>query len=324
MKSEFLCEVCGHSDYRVVGTREYIRPITASSSSYRQKRLRVLFEVWFPGAETVRFNACMCGRCGFVSYVPRVESRDIEAKYRALEELGQDYGTEESEAVAAKRGEVIYSAVRRVTRNRLALRVLDYGGGDGRLMGSFVANGHDAYLVDYNVRPVRGVTKLGDNINDLRPNDTFDVIVANHVLEHVAQPTSLLRRLASHLRDSGCLFVEVPMEIWARAPLPDEPVTHVNFFVEGSLKRALEESGLGVLSSRLTRSLHPTGRFKLAVRALAQRTADQSASRTTGRSETQRYLQPSSFLRFRRRMLLAGGATNLMSAVIRRATSFGP
>jgi hypothetical protein len=44
------------------------------SSAYVQKRFRVLFEMWCPGAESVELTSMLCETCGFVCYTPRLDS----------------------------------------------------------------------------------------------------------------------------------------------------------------------------------------------------------------------------------------------------------
>ena len=61
-------------------------------------------------------------------------------------------------------------------------KVLDYGGGDGRLMQAFQNAGKECYLVDYNQSCIPGVTKLADKIQEVE--QTFDLIICSHVLEH--------------------------------------------------------------------------------------------------------------------------------------------
>ena len=88
----------------------------------------------------------------------------------------------------------------------------------------------NVFLVDYNQNCISGVTKLADTIEDLSQSKKFDLIICNHVIEHVAQPLQVLKKLVSYLDDHGHIFIEVPMEVWKHPPLAREPVTHINFF----------------------------------------------------------------------------------------------
>lgn len=79
---------------------------------------------------------------------------------------------------------------------------------------------------------------------------TYDCILLNHVLEHVTEPGALISKLKKHLNDDGLLYVEVPIEIWGGIRrLEKDPVTHVNFFTDGSLKTILRMNGYRIISS---------------------------------------------------------------------------
>ena len=317
MKSTFACEVCGGKQSMTLGTCRYAAVDVARANAYQRVRLRVLFEKWCPGTADIVFAAVMCSTCGFVSHLPRAEPGDLAAKYRTLLEWGSDYGTGETDDVARARSKELYAAVGTAFEADSSLRVLDYGGGDGRLMHAFRAGGHRTFLVDYQERPVAGTEKLSDTLETLPAAARFDLVVASHVVEHVAEPTAVLRRLAHHLADGGRLFVEVPMECWGRPPFHDEPVTHINFFVPGSLRRCFEEAGLEVASCRLTRSLHPTGVFTLVVRAIGHRARWRVTPTASGVADLGAFLRPSLRQRIRCRAILTGGLVGLLSHTIR-------
>lgn len=243
------CPVCHARRWEIIGQRRYLLSDLPYLSEYVRKRYRVLFERWAVGQDAVDCRSAMCSSCGFVSNIPRPEERDIHAKYRFLAGLGQDYGQGESLSVQANRARELYSFLKSWIPP--GATILDYGGGDGRLMRVLADVGHECLLIDYNDSPQPYVRKLGDTAEHIPPDLKVHVIVCSHVLEHVAAPVTLLRVLADHLVRPGVLFVEVPMEIWRRAPLHAEPVTHVNFFVPRTVRRCIATAGLNVLYCQL-------------------------------------------------------------------------
>jgi SAM-dependent methyltransferase len=139
--------------------------------------------------------------------------------------------------------------------SRGVLRVLDYGGGNGKLLKPFMSAGHSCYLVDYNDNPISGVNKICDDMSAFTGDaftgdDAFDLIICSHVLEHVSDLTSLATFFRRHLDRSGLLYAEVPQEIWAGLRLDADPVTHINFFTRNSLAGLFLRNGFDILESR--------------------------------------------------------------------------
>jgi hypothetical protein len=145
------------------------------------------------------------------------------------------------------------------------VRVLDFGGGDGRLMQRFVERGAECFVVDYVHETVPGVTRLGDTLDDL-PEQIEPVRFRYFVPCHRA-----CRGAAGHhesfaylLKPSGAHLVAVPHEIWRAAPLQAEPVTHVNFFTEQSLQALFVNTGYEVLNSS-TRAVPTSGVMQMEI-----------------------------------------------------------
>jgi len=274
MLYEKSCKICGGTDMHVIDRRTYYACCAVDLPAYEQKRYKVLFEIWFPGEEEVTLESVSCTTCGFVCYFPRPDEGDMDAKYRYLEILGQDYGTSPPDAdVEHRRSAAIYSYVNRYVASANIGSVLDYGGGDGRLMHAFRHSGAQCNLIDYNKNCIESVTRLGDTVDVLDRNQTFDLVVCSHVIEHVPAPRQLLEQLAAHLSDDGVLFIEVPMEIWRRAPLQNEPVTHINFFTPASLANLALLAGMTISDCRLCACLHPSSAWHHGVRCILRKTA---------------------------------------------------
>ena len=296
--SDSECPICRKQSWKELGRKTWFKDSEHRFSSYDARRLRVLFEVWFPGRTTVELLNCVCAHCGFVTNLPRVEPHDIDAKYQFLEESGQDYGAGEPEEIVTRRSRRLLNHCRPYLCP--GARVLDFGGGDGRLMEAFADDGYSCSLIDYNQNPRGIVQRLGSTIEEVPIAAEFQLAICNHVIEHVADPVATLRSVSKLLKADGFIFVEVPMEIWKRPPLLSEPVTHVNFFVPGSLRRTLEEAGLRVLECRLTSYLHPSGRILPAVIAVGRKTRDHISPNANGYAEVCRCLAPGLWARINR------------------------
>ncbi len=223
-------------------------------SPYQLLRRRVLFEVWFPAQDTVTLTAARCVDCGFVAYSPRPTDDEVAAKYAFLKEHEPDVGGQagyDSHALRsdlARAGRVYERCLPHLAPGRL--RVLDYGGGNGKLMRPFLDAGHSCYIVDYSDRTLPGVTKICDDMDAFAGDEVFDLIVCSHVLEHVSDIGRLVSFLRRHLVDNGILYAEVPQEIWAGFALEADPVTHINYFTKNSLSSLLMLNGFDPVESR--------------------------------------------------------------------------
>jgi SAM-dependent methyltransferase len=179
-------------------------------------------------------------------YAPRPSPADLDAKYKFLGLLPSQSTLPVPESADRWRSRKLYRVLFPLLERFSS--VLDFGGGDGRLMRDLVAAGHRCFTVDWSEKVVEGVNRLGTTLEDLPAYTRFDAIVASHVVEHIAEPRAVLERLRDHLVPGGILYVEVPPEIWRRDPYMTEPVTHVNFFVPESLKALLGYAGYAVLA----------------------------------------------------------------------------
>lgn len=221
---------------------------------YQIQRREVLFDIWFPGADKIELTSQYCTSCGFTAYSPRPEEQDMEGKYHYLitaetETVGQNDTDAYTHELHLKRVQHLYHRARKYLPDSIC-SILDYGGGRGALMASFLADGHDCCIVDYNNDTIDGVTKIGNDINDLNTGRKFDLIVLSHVLEHVVNPGILLSALSECLTDNGVLFAEVPLEIWVGIRIEADPVTHINFFTVNSFTQLLVNNGFRILEQK--------------------------------------------------------------------------
>lgn len=291
------CPVCESTKWKKIGSRTYQMVSTKQRvSPYVSKRLEVLFRVWHPGASEVTLTSVLCENCGFICYTPRPEEDDISQKYAFLasDETTQD---EISQGLSSdqQRSYDLYKYMRTHLRPRIS--VLDFGGGTGRLMRHFMTHGHDCSLIDYPGKKLPGVHYLGSHLSDIEEGRKFDLIICSHVLEHLANPCEIAHALHSYLTPDGLFYVEVPLEIWKKSPLPVEPVTHINYFTVDSLRVMLERAGFTVMSCK--EGLYTTENAKqgLAIRAVAQPATEKTVVRVhkNAVSATQHLLEPGIF-----------------------------
>ncbi|MFC4212087.1 class I SAM-dependent methyltransferase [Pedobacter lithocola] len=97
-----------------------------------------------------------------------------------------------------------------------------------------------------------GVKILKKDIKDLTPN-SYDLIIMNHVLEHMPQQQDVLRGCLKLLRDNGCLMIAIPIiaeafniykENWVQLDAP----RHFFLHTVKSMKILAEQTGFEIRS----------------------------------------------------------------------------
>ncbi|MFH1149475.1 MAG: class I SAM-dependent methyltransferase [Actinomycetota bacterium] len=218
------------------------------ADTYTSERLEVLFDhLWKEGDKAV-FKAVLCHDCGLIFTNPRMETSDVERKYRELAAMPSFRARARSSPPLdwSQRSERTKALLSRA-RSLQGASVLDYGGSGGHNLSAFLDFG-PCYLLDYvRLDILEGAQYLGRDLDDIEMGLSFDVILACHVLEHDPDPVGLLRRMAEHLSSRGLIYIEVPLGAFHEWRVLAEPLTHVNFFSERSAQSLAERVGLEVV-----------------------------------------------------------------------------
>lgn len=141
-------------------------------------------------------------------------------------------------------------------------RLLDVGCGLGYFLqrardSGWTVRGCDtsaAWVRTTNDRIGAPVASVGELRTAIAPEERFDVITAWDVIEHVHDPVSFLRDLASRLAPGGQIFLRTPNLVYVlplyalRRRLGHEvglePTNHVVYFTAATMRRALARAGL--------------------------------------------------------------------------------
>ena len=158
------------------------------------------------------------------------------------------------------------------------LRILDIGCGWAQTLCYLKQKGAQCYGFDPAPEAVayaqsHGIIakQAGMESVEVFPGETFDVVMLLNVLEHLADPISVMREIRQKvIKQGGIVIVEVPNEFNAFQVCGQRlhglnewwvsPPAHLNYFSAGSLKQLLEGTGYDV---RIAESAFPLEMFLL-------------------------------------------------------------
>ena len=141
-------------------------------------------------------------------------------------------------------------------------RYLDVGRGSGGMLGVARALGWKVAGIEMDeaaaakARRFTGELHVGDVLGAPFASSSFDVVTAFHVLEHLTDPVTALRRMLDWLAPGGLLIVEVPnagglgARLFGRAWSGLELPRHLSHFTPATLERAVRMAGGRVIGCR--------------------------------------------------------------------------
>ncbi len=131
-----------------------------------------------------------------------------------------------------------------------ATRILDLGCADGSLLRAIKAHAPDVQCFGVEPNPLYSQyardtlgAQVFASLDDLPAGVKFDLILINHVLEHVRTPSAVLARLRTLLADGACLYIDVP-DASRYQSLADLHIAHLYHFTAHSLAQVAARGGL--------------------------------------------------------------------------------
>ncbi len=134
-------------------------------------------------------------------------------------------------------------------------RVLDIGCGTGCLLRRLSERGFGVAGVDAHPEAAAQAREAGFEVVEGRfeegmfPEESFDLVIARSVLEHVPEPTMLLSAMADLLKPGGVVALEVPNtgRVFRRSAYGGFAFHHVNYWTTPTLRYLVTLEGLDVV-----------------------------------------------------------------------------
>jgi SAM-dependent methyltransferase len=247
-----LCPVCNESQFKVIG-----KPRVGHKADKVVKQDYKIVE---------------CNKCGFYYLSPKLELTSEE--WQILYDL--EYFTPINDWHLKRRKRDLkkrFNKMQSLTDHK-EIKYLDVGAGEGFGLIEAVNRGWETYGIDitdhriYEAKNIKIEFRQIDLINANFPDNHFNCIYVDSVLEHVPNPMELLNELNRILSPGGTIYIGVPNEnslftiiqqivfnVSGRAGessrlKPFASPYHIGGFTRNSLKLAIQNSGLSIKQLR--------------------------------------------------------------------------
>jgi len=202
-----------------------------------------------------KFTLVQCTNCGLIYLNPMPTENEIGNYYPK-----KLYYTESlpsrlySEIICHRK----YATITNHVRDG---KVLDVGCGTGGLLSLFKSENWHAYGVEVSkdgylvAKQKLGTHVFNCELRDCRfPSNFFDVVILNHVLEHMLHPVEELEEISRILKNNGILYLSVPninslqfrctKKFWFHLDVP----RHVYHYLPSTLVSLLKQTGFTLTS----------------------------------------------------------------------------
>ena len=206
-------------------------------------------------------NTVLCRGCGLILSNPRLTNeeyvrfyktdiyRKIYESYNYLEIYRQKYKTSTARH--------IFDSIVAIRKIGQIHKVMEFGAGGGWNLIPFKEKGISVTGYDYSSSLVSlgreyGLNLLQGEISDI--DGSYDVIILNHVLEHLTDIKASVKKLKQHLNPGGILYIAVPNI--KNFSMGHFQIAHTYYFSLSTLQYYMSQCGLKMISNGVAQKIH--------------------------------------------------------------------
>ncbi len=220
----------------------------------------------------------VCSACGLTRLSPRIAEADLQRYY---EESYGDVYQGDVEYVPEQLANPTFSyRTRRLARHSPGRRFFEVGCGDGNFLAVLRSEGWEVAGSDVSdaaaraTRERHGIPVAVVSVESGPVPGSWDAIGLYHVLEHLYEPRTVLRRVRDALPSGGIVHIQMPnrrsldgrlgRQHWWGLGCPQ----HVFFYEPKHLRRLLAEEGFEVVSVETYDPWHSPGSVEMTARSV--------------------------------------------------------
>ncbi len=217
---------------------------------------------------TILQKTVICTNCGLIQSNPRMtrdQYRDFYSSdlYRRCYE-GEDYiqtlGNRKYEDSSVIH---IFEAVDKVRKITPGITVVELGAGGGWNLLPFMKAGAIVRGLEYSPSLVElgrkhGIDMAQGDVSGI--TGVYDVVILNHVLEHLPDPVGSLKNIAKHMHDGSIIYIGVPNIM--NFSMSQLQGAHTYYFTPWTLEYFCSQAGLRLIMKGPSQTEHMFGIFK--------------------------------------------------------------
>lgn len=212
-------------------------------------------------------DSVICRRCGLIQSNPRMTENSCkifyeEDYYRNLYTPNIDIEEYTKSKFSIDAGKQIFDTINSSFPISKSTKVLEIGAGGGWNLGVFNKLCEQVVGIEYSHRLVElgktyGINMIQGGVEEIQ--DKYDIIILNHVLEHMLSPIKELCIIKKHLTPKGILYISVPNIL--NFSFVQIQSAHVNYFNPINFKYYVEQAALKTIDIGESESIHMYGIF---------------------------------------------------------------